>query len=88
LDKRNYRKIMKENRERKPKSEMLIKKIKSMKTKILHLVVTFCFLGLLPVKTVALNYTISFTGTRANYMVYKVIVQNLTQCFMVTKFQQ
>ena len=44
----------------------------------------FCFLGLLPVKTVALNYTISFTGTGASYTVDSVIVQNLTQGTSVT----
>src|ERR1035437_5369617 len=56
----------------------------SMKIKILHFVVAFCFLGLLPVKTVALNYTISFTGTGASTTVDSVIVQNLTQGTSVT----
>src|ERR1035437_1000151 len=55
-----------------------------MKAKILHLVVVFCFLGLLPVKTVALNYTISFTGTGASSTVDNVTVQNLTQGTLVT----
>ncbi len=50
-----------------------------MKTKILHLVMVFCFLGLLPIKTVALNYTITFTGTGASSTVDNVIVQNLTK---------
>jgi len=55
-----------------------------MKTKILQLVVASCFLGLLPVKTVALNYTISFTGTGASSTVDSVIVQNLTKGTSVT----
>ena len=55
------------------------KNTKSMKTKKIHLVVAFCFLGLLPVKTVALNYTITFTGTGASSTVDSVIVQNLTK---------
>jgi uncharacterized protein (TIGR02145 family) len=55
-----------------------------MKTKILHLVVAFCFLGSLPVKTVALNYTISFTGTGASTTVDSVIVQNLTRGTSIT----
>ena len=50
-----------------------------MKTKILHFVVAFCFLGSLSVKTVAINYTITFTGTGASNTVNSVIVQNLTQ---------
>ena len=50
-----------------------------MKIKILHLVVPFFFLGLLPFKTVALNYTITFTGTGASSTVDRVIVQNLTR---------
>jgi hypothetical protein len=37
-----------------------------MKTKILQFVVAFCFLGSLPAKTVAINYTITFTGTGAS----------------------
>lgn len=55
-----------------------------MKTKNLHLVTAFCFLGLLPVKTVALNYTITFTGTGASTTVNSVIVQNLTKGTSVT----
>jgi hypothetical protein len=55
-----------------------------MKTKILHLVVACCFLGLLPVKTVALNYTITFTRTGASSTVDSVIVQNLTKGTKVT----
>src|ERR1035437_9242191 len=55
-----------------------------MKTKILHLVMAFCSLGLLPVKTVALNYTITFTGTGASSTVDNVTVQNLTQGTSVT----
>ena len=55
-----------------------------MKTKILHFVVVFCFLGCLSVKTVAINYTITFTGTGASYEVSSVIVQNLTQGTSVT----
>ena len=50
-----------------------------MKIKILQLVLAFCFLGLLPVKTVALNYTINFTGTGASSTVGNVTVQNLTR---------
>jgi hypothetical protein len=55
-----------------------------MKTKILQFVVAFCFLGSLPVKTVALNYTISFTGTGASTTIDSVIVQNLTQGTSIT----
>jgi len=55
-----------------------------MKTKILHVVVVSCFLGLLPVKTVALNYTITFTGTGASTTIDSVIVQNLTKGTTVT----
>ena len=50
-----------------------------MKTKNLHLVVVFCFLGLLSINTVALNYNITFTGTGASSTVNSVIVQNLTK---------
>ena len=55
-----------------------------MKTKILHFVVACCFLGLMPVKTVALNYTITFTGTGASSTVDNVIAQNLTKGTSVT----
>ena len=55
-----------------------------MKTKILHFIVAFCFLGSLPVKTFALNYTITFTATGASTTVDSVIVQNLTQGTSVT----
>src|ERR1035437_677866 len=55
-----------------------------MKTKILHLGVASCFLGFLPVKTVALNYTITFTGTGASSSVDSVIVQNLTKSTSIT----
>jgi hypothetical protein len=55
-----------------------------MKTKILQFVVACCFLVLMPVKTVALNYTITFTGTGASSMVNSVIVQNLTKGTTVT----
>jgi uncharacterized protein (TIGR02145 family) len=55
-----------------------------MKTKILHLVLAFCFLGSLPVKTVALNYTIAFTGRGASTTVNSVIVQNLMKGTSVT----
>src|ERR1035437_7161662 len=55
-----------------------------MKIKILHLVMAFCFLVSLPIKTVALNYTITFTGTGASSTVNSVIVQNLTQGTSVT----
>lgn len=55
-----------------------------MKLKILHLVVVFCFLGFIPVKTVALNYTITFTGTGASTSVDSVIVKNLTKGIKVT----
>ena len=55
-----------------------------MKTKILQFVVVFCFLGFLPVKTVALNYIITFTGTGASTTVNSVIVQNLTKSTSVT----
>ena len=58
--------------------------IKSMKTKILQFVVSFCFLGSLPAKTVALNYTIIFTGTGASSTIDSVIVQNLTKSTKVT----
>jgi len=50
-----------------------------MKNKILQLVLAFCFLGLYPVKIVALNYTINFTGTGASSTVDNVTVQNLTR---------
>ena len=56
----------------------------SMKIKVLHLIVAFCFLGLLPVKTLALNYTITFTGTGASSTVDSVIVQNLTRGTSIT----
>ena len=56
----------------------------SMKIKVLHLIVAFCFLGLLPVKTLALNYTITFTGTGASSTVDSVIVQNLTRSTSIT----
>jgi len=62
----------------------LSKKIKNMKTKILHFFVTSFFLGIFPVKTVALNYTITFTGTGASTMVDNVTVQNLTKGISVT----
>src|ERR1035437_9005989 len=52
--------------------------------KILQLIVAFCFLGSLSVKTVALNYTITFTGTGASTTVGSVIVQNLTKGTTVT----
>ena len=55
-----------------------------MKPKILKLLVASCFLGLLPFKTVALNYTITFTGTGASSTVDNVIVQNLTKGISVT----
>jgi uncharacterized protein (TIGR02145 family) len=55
-----------------------------MKTKILHLVVVFCFLGLLPTKTVALNYNITFTGSGVVNTVGDVIVQNLSRGTSVT----
>jgi hypothetical protein len=55
-----------------------------MKTKILHFVVAFCFLWLLPVKIVALNYTIAFTGSGASTTVDSVIVQNLRNGTKVT----
>jgi len=55
-----------------------------MKKKFLHLVMASCFLGLLPFKTVALNYTITFTGTGASTTVNSVIVQNLTKGTSVT----
>jgi hypothetical protein len=55
-----------------------------MKIKILHLIVAFCFLEFLPVKTVALNYTITFTGSGESSMLDSVIVQNLTQRTSVT----
>jgi uncharacterized protein (TIGR02145 family) len=55
-----------------------------MKTTNLHLVAAFCFLGLMPFKTVALNYTISFTGSGASSTVNSVIVQNLTKGTSVT----
>ena len=50
-----------------------------MKTNILQFLVAFCFLGLMPVKTVALNYTITFTGSGVNSTIDSVIVQNLTK---------
>jgi uncharacterized protein (TIGR02145 family) len=55
-----------------------------MKTKILQFVVVFCFLVSLPIKTVALNYTITFTGTGASTSIDSVIVQNLTKGTKVT----
>jgi len=55
-----------------------------MKPKILKLLVASCFLGLLPFKTVALNYTITFTGTGASPKVENVMVQNLTKGTSVT----
>ena len=55
-----------------------------MKSKISQLFVTSCFLGLLPFKTVALNYTITFTGTGASTTVESVTVQNLTKGTSVT----
>ena len=55
-----------------------------MKSKILKLLVASCFLGLLPFKTVALNYTITFTGTGASTTVESVTVQNLTKGTSVT----
>jgi uncharacterized protein (TIGR02145 family) len=50
-----------------------------MKTKILHLGITFLFFGFLAIKTFAINYTINFTGTGASSTVDSVIVQNLTK---------
>ena len=55
-----------------------------MKIKVLHLIVAFCFLGFLPVKTLALNYTITFTGKGASSTVDSVIVQNLTRGTSIT----
>jgi uncharacterized protein (TIGR02145 family) len=57
-----------------------------MKTKfyISRLVTGLMFLGFLPVKTVALNYTISFTGSGASSTVENVTVHNLTQGTLVT----
>jgi len=55
-----------------------------MKTKILHLIVALGFLGSPSVKTFALNYTISFTGTGASSTIDSVIVQNLTKGTKVT----
>src|ERR1035437_5187983 len=52
--------------------------------KILQLIVAFCFLGSLSVKTVALNYTITCTGTGASSTANSVIVQNLTRGTSVT----
>ena len=72
--------------EQKPKSLRVgkNKKTKSMKTKVSHLALAFCFLGLTPVKTLAFNYTITFTGTGASSTVNTVIVQNLTKGTSVT----
>ena len=55
-----------------------------MKLKILQFVVALSFLVSLPIKTVALNYTITFTGTGASTSIDSVIVQNLTKGTKVT----
>jgi len=55
-----------------------------MQIKNLYIAFVFCFSGLLPIKTVALNYTITFTGSGAANTVGTVIVQNLTRGTSVT----
>jgi len=51
---------------------------------IQHLVIAILFLGFVPLKLSAINYTITFTGTGAGTTVDSVIVQNLTKGTTVT----
>ncbi len=51
---------------------------------ISHLMLAFCFLGFISIKTVALNYTISFTGSGTSSTVDNVTVQNITKGTSVT----
>ena len=49
-----------------------------------HLFIILFILGIIPLKSVAINYTINFTGSGASTTVDSVIVQNLTKGISIT----